>query len=136
MLGLCCCAWTFSSCSEQGLLSSCRAWASHCRDSLQSTGCRVCRFRSCGAQVLLLQGMWDLPRPGLKPVAPASTGRVLTTGPPGELLQQPLNCVSTSSLVPLLPHPALNREIHPLHQRDMRVRHTLTTAFDKKLRFL
>ena len=27
-LGLCCC-WVFSSCSEQGLLSSCNAWASH-----------------------------------------------------------------------------------------------------------
>ena len=27
VLGLRCCTWTFSSCSEQGLLSSCRAWA-------------------------------------------------------------------------------------------------------------
>ena len=30
VLGLCCCTWAFSGCSEQGLLSSCRAWASHC----------------------------------------------------------------------------------------------------------
>ena len=28
-LGLRCCAWAFSSCSEQGLLC-CGAWASHC----------------------------------------------------------------------------------------------------------
>ena len=29
-LDLRCCAWAFSSCSEQGLLSSCGARASHC----------------------------------------------------------------------------------------------------------
>ena len=29
-LGLGCCAQAFSSCGEQGLLSSCGAWASHC----------------------------------------------------------------------------------------------------------
>ena len=27
--------------------------------------------------------MWDLPRPGLKPVSPALAGRVSTTAPPG-----------------------------------------------------
>ena len=27
-------------------------------------------------------GMWDLPRPGIKLVIPALTGRFLTTGPP------------------------------------------------------
>ena len=30
VLGLCCCVWALSSCSEQGLLSSCGVWASHC----------------------------------------------------------------------------------------------------------
>ena len=30
VLGLCCCMWAFSSCSDQRLLSSCRAQASHC----------------------------------------------------------------------------------------------------------
>ena len=30
VLALHCCAWAFSSCGEQGLLSSCCAWASHC----------------------------------------------------------------------------------------------------------
>ena len=28
--------------------------------------------------------MWDLPRPGIKPVSPALAGRFLTTGPPGK----------------------------------------------------
>ena len=28
--------------------------------------------------------MWDLPGPGVEPVAPALQGRFLTTGPPGK----------------------------------------------------
>ena len=28
--------------------------------------------------------MWDLPRPGLKPISPALAGRFLTTAPPGK----------------------------------------------------
>ena len=45
VLGLPCCAWAFSSCSEQGLLSSCGAWASHCGG-----------FSRCGARALGLLG--------------------------------------------------------------------------------
>ena len=30
VLGLHCCVWAFPSCCEQGLLSSCGAWVSHC----------------------------------------------------------------------------------------------------------
>ena len=30
-LGLCYCTWAFSNCGEQGLLSSCSAWISHCQ---------------------------------------------------------------------------------------------------------
>ena len=37
------------------------------------------RLSSCGARALLLHGMWDLPRPGLKPVSPALAGEFLTT---------------------------------------------------------
>ena len=41
-LGLHCCTWAFSSCSEQGLLSGRRAQASHGGGfSLWSTGCRA-----------------------------------------------------------------------------------------------
>lgn len=29
-LGLCCWAWAFSGCREEGLLSNCVTWASHC----------------------------------------------------------------------------------------------------------
>ena len=41
-------------------------------------------FSSCGAWASLLQGMWDLPRPGIKPMSPALQGRFLTTGRPGK----------------------------------------------------
>ena len=42
------------------------------------------RLSSCGARALLLRGMWDLPRPGLKPMSPALAGGFLTTAPPGK----------------------------------------------------
>ena len=42
------------------------------------------RLSSCGTQVSLLRGMWDLPGPGLEPVSPALAGGFLTTAPPGK----------------------------------------------------
>ena len=45
----------FSSCGEQGLHSSCSA-----------------------------HGMWDLPRPGIKPMSPTLAGRFFTIEPPGK----------------------------------------------------
>ena len=66
LLGLCCCLWAFSSCSETGLLSSCGSRASYWDV-----------FSCCRAQALefwgsaeLLQGTWDLPRSGIKTHVP------------------------------------------------------------------
>ena len=42
------------------------------------------RLSSCGPQVYLLCGMWDLPGPGIEPVSPTLAGRFLTTVPPGK----------------------------------------------------
>ena len=42
------------------------------------------RLSSCGARVLLLRGVWDLPGLGLEPVSPTLAGRFLTTAPPGK----------------------------------------------------
>ena len=42
------------------------------------------RLSSCGSRAQLLRGMWDLPRPGLKPVSPALAGGFSTTAPPGK----------------------------------------------------
>ena len=79
-----------------GLPSSRRAPASHC------SGFSCCRARalrhtgvsSCGTQAWLPRGMWNLPRPGVKPVSSALAGRLLTTGPPGKS-----SCVFNSGLV-------------------------------------
>ena len=55
---------------------------------LSSCGWRAleCRLSSCGAQALLLCGMWDLPGPGIEPVTPSLAGGFLTTAPPGKPL--------------------------------------------------
>ena len=40
-----------------------------------------CRLSSCGTQALLFLGVWNLPRPGMKPTSPALAGRFLSTAP-------------------------------------------------------
>ena len=88
----------FSSCSEQGLLSSCNVSAFHfdglCCCGAQPLGCTgfsSCssqaleyRLNSCGTQDQLFHGMWDLPRVGVGPVSPALAGGFFTTEPPGQ----------------------------------------------------
>ena len=41
------------------------------------------RLSNSGAQAWLLQGMWNLPRPGLEPMFPVLVSGFLTTGPRG-----------------------------------------------------
>ena len=94
VLGLCCCVVFFSSGSKQRLLSSyaqafhcggfsCfRAWAlghtgcNSCSHGLRSCGLQTleCRFSSCGTWAWLLQSMWDIPRPAIKPMSLALAG--------------------------------------------------------------
>ena len=90
VLGLRCYAWAFSSCGEWGPLfivmrrllvavaSRCGAWALRVWASVVV----ACRLSTCGTQALVLRGMWDLPGPGLEPVAPVLAGGFLTTVPP------------------------------------------------------
>ena len=95
-----------SSCGEQGLLSSrgvqasrcggfsCAARAlghagfSSCSHGLSSCGAQGLghKLSTCGIRAQLLCGMWDLSRPGIKPVFPASAGGFFTTVPPGKPL--------------------------------------------------
>ena len=42
------------------------------------------RPNSCGTPAKLFHGMWDLPRPGIEPMAPALAGRFFTCEPPGK----------------------------------------------------
>ena len=104
---------SFSSCSEQGLLSSCSAWASHRRGfsccgarSLEHVGLRSCHARalehmlnSCDAWAYLLCRMWDLPRPGIEPASPALAGRFFTTEPPEKPGRQVLNHWATREVL-------------------------------------
>ena len=106
-LGLCCCAWVFYSCGEQGLLFIAlhgllvvvaSLVAEHGLQvhglqqlwhvSFSSCGSRALerRLSSCGARAQLLHGMWDLHRLGLKPMSSALAGGFLTTAPPGKFL--------------------------------------------------
>ena len=41
------------------------------------------RLNSRGARAWSFRGMWDLPRPGIKPVSQVLTGGFFTTEPPG-----------------------------------------------------
>ena len=57
---------------------------------LHSTGSGLLGFSSCSTwaqswcRAWLLQGLCDLPGPGIKPVSPALAGRFLSTMPPGK----------------------------------------------------
>ena len=42
-------------------------------------------FSSCSSWAWLLSGMWNPPRPGVKPMSPALAAEFLTTGQPGKL---------------------------------------------------
>ena len=41
---------------------------------------------NCGPQAQLLHGVWNLPRPGLKPTSPALAGEFLSIASPGKSL--------------------------------------------------
>ena len=103
MWGLC--RFSLSNGDEQGLLSSCRAWASHCDGSsccgaqalerLGSSSCahELCgcgsqalehRLSGCGTLAELLCRMWDLPGAEIEPMSPALIDRFFTTEPPGK----------------------------------------------------
>ena len=85
MLGLRFCTRAFSSCGKWGPLfiavhGPLTIVASH----VVEHRLQMRRLSSCGSRAQLLCGMWDLPRPGLKPVSPALAGRLSTTAPPGK----------------------------------------------------
>ena len=83
VLGLCFCARAFSSCGKQGpLFIMVRGPLTIAASLVAEHRLQMRRFSNCGSWAQLLCGMWYLPRPGLKPVSPALTGRFSTTVPP------------------------------------------------------
>ena len=89
VLGLCCCAWAFSSCSElealfiamHGLLPAAASLAvehrlqAHKLQQLPEHGLSSCAWD------YLLHSTWNLSEPGIGPMCPAFAGKFLTAGP-------------------------------------------------------
>ena len=85
VLGLHFCARAFSSCSKRGsLFIVVRGPLTIAASLVAEHRLQTRRLSSCGSRAQLLPGMWDPPRPGLKPVSPALAGRFSTTAPPGK----------------------------------------------------
>ena len=79
VLGLCCCVTAFSMCGEWGLL----LWGTGSQFSV----CMALGLESPGSAVVThkprCSAACGSSRPGIEPLSPASVGRFLTTGPPG-----------------------------------------------------
>ena len=85
VLGLRFCARAFTSCSKRGpLFIAVRGPLTIAASLVAEHRLQTRRPSSCGSRAQLLRGMWDLPRPGLKPMSPALAGRFSTTAPPGK----------------------------------------------------
>ena len=85
VLGLRFCARAFSSCGKWGpLFIAVRGPLTIAASLVAEHRLQTRRLSSCGSRAQLLCGMWDPPRPGLKPVSPALAGRLSTTAPPGK----------------------------------------------------
>ena len=85
MLGLRFCARASSSCGKRGplFIVVCRP-LTLAASLVAKHRLQTCRLSNYGSRAQLLCGMWDLPRPGLKPVSPALAGRFSTIAPPGK----------------------------------------------------
>ena len=84
-LGLCFCARAFSSCGKRGpLFIAARGPLTVAASLVTEHRLQTRRLSNCGSQAQFLCGMWDPPRPGLKPVSPALAGGFSNTAPPGK----------------------------------------------------
>ena len=85
VLGLRFCARAFSSCGKWGpLFIVVRGPLTIAASLVVEHRLQTRRLSSRGSRAQLLCSMWNLPRPGLKPVSPALAGRFSTTVPPGK----------------------------------------------------
>ena len=85
VLGLRFCVRAFSSCGKRGpLFIAVHGPLTIAPSLVAEHRLQTRRLTNCGSRAQLLRGMWDPPRPGLKPVSPALAGRLSTTAPPGK----------------------------------------------------
>ena len=143
----------------------CGARASHCGGffccgaralGAQASIVAACRLSSCGSLALerrlsscdtraqLLHGMWELPRPGIKPLSPALAGEFLTTAPPGKSQQivflfvffNVYHCLCILKHINIIQHPLLQLSftymlvnksfiLTAVQQSAVRINHTL-----------
>ena len=93
VLGLRFCSRALPSCGKWGpLLTAVRGPLTIAASLVAEHRLQTRRLSNHGSRAQLLRGTWDLPRPGLEPVSPASAGRFSTTAPPGKPSYF-LNCV-------------------------------------------
>ena len=91
-------ARAFSSCGKRGpLLIAVRGPLTIAAPPVAGHRLQTRRLSSCGSRAQLLRGMWDPPRPGLKPVSPALAGRLSTTVLPGKPPEKSLRCQAHGS---------------------------------------
>ena len=85
VLGLRFRARALSSCGKQGpLFIAVRGPPTIAASLFVERRLQTCRLSNRGSRAQSLRGTWDLPRPGLEPVCPATAGRLSTTAPPGK----------------------------------------------------
>ena len=78
-------ARAFSSCGKRGpLLIAVRGPLTITASLAAEHRLQTRRLSSCGSRAQPLRGMWDLPKPGPKPVSPEMAGALPTTAPPGK----------------------------------------------------
>ena len=89
VLGLCCCAWAFSSCVSRGYSSLWCTGFSLRWHLLSWSICSRCAgfsssaqwLNSCGARAQLLPGVWHFPGLGIEPVCPALAEKAMNGTP-------------------------------------------------------
>ena len=95
-----CFAWAFSGCGKWRCWCSGFSW--WWQLLLQSMGSRPHELSSFGAWAQLPQSMWDLSRPGTKPLSPALAGEFFTTelrGNPSFSFLSPLSSHQNSQII-------------------------------------
>ena len=99
VLGLRFCARAFSSCGKWGpLFIAVRGPLTIAASLVADHRLQTRRLSNCVSRAQSLRSMWDLPRPGLEPVFPASAGGFSTTAPPGKPHDVLLTCKYTPHL--------------------------------------
>ena len=73
------------------------------------------RLNSCGTWDQFLCSVWDLPRPGIKPMSPALAGTFFTIEPPGKPYVIYFNTIKGSKSKKKQVYPSRNKSLSPCY---------------------